>query len=428
MHNGEEAVSDDPRYVLREEIGAGGMGRVYKAEDTLYGGYVAIKVIKRDSVTDDEFLIKSLKKEAQLQAKLCRPEKHPNIVALTDLRTIGDGIGVVMELVDGPSLHKRMGPRNKPNEISLAEFFDFMSQTCCGLQFAHDRKVIHRDIKPANLMINSDGKVKIVDWGVAKNVQAAGPSISFAGTVPYLPPEVVQLERMSREERVRNTGVDHRADLYSLGVTMYQILTRELPFDRNEIETGVRDRHWRLLEKHAKRALVEIVLKAMAVRPEDRYQSANELQHALQAFQFNNLFEDDLEEAKAAEAKAVKAKADQAKAEEAASENEKAEDAFRRLPVDYPAQPKPYYEAAGYFVRQCREDVAIEVLSKGIQILPQAGELYEFRGRLYAKRLSPEAEQDLKKALELLPRDESHAMQRRQLQRMLDRLTGKKGS
>jgi serine/threonine protein kinase len=388
---GERKGGGDVRYVLLRQVGGGGMGEVWKAEDTLYGGFWAIKLIKRSTSMDEDFLMESLKKEAKIQVSLCKPDPHPNIVAITDLRHIGEGdIGVVMEYVDGETLQQRMGPRNKPREVNLDEFFAIISQVCAGLHFAHERGVIHRDIKPQNLMINTEAVVKIVDWGVAKNVQAAGSmSYTFAGTGGYMPPEVVRLERMTREERVRSEGVDRRADIYSLGVTMYQLLTREFPFDgQNEVERGVTDKQYLILSKHAKSSLSEIVLKAIAHHPIERYQTARELQVALEDWQSTYLFRGHFESAKAAEAEGDLAGAEQK---------------FRDLLANYPFKGEPYYEAAHFYIRRCREDKAIEVLSAGIERFPDHGPFYETRGRLYAKRNSPKGISDLETALRLLP-------------------------
>jgi serine/threonine-protein kinase len=399
--------NEDVRYILREKAGEGAWGVVWKAEDALFGGVVAIKLIRRGSVSDDEFLLHSLMKEAQLQARLCNPEKHPNIVALTDLRSMGEGnIGLVMEYVDGKTLLKRMGNRNRPT-LSLPEFFDYVTQTCSGLQFAHERGVIHRDIKPANLMINADGVVKIVDWGVAKNVEAAGTSATYTGTPPYLPPEVVRLQRMSRDERVRNLGVDHRTDIYSLGVTMYQALTQELPFDgENEIQLGVQQRHSAQLIRYVNSSLADIVVKTMAANAADRYQSARDLQLALQEWQTSFLFAGDL---------------GKARREEADGEIVAAESRFHRLISQHPFNAESYYEAAGFYIRRCREDMAISVLRDGIMRFPGHGTLYEARGRLYAKRGSRLAITDLQMALDLLAPDETDR-RGKMLRLMLNRL------
>ena len=407
-------TTDDLRYKLLEELGSGGMGRVFKAEDTLFGGFVAIKLIKRDSVVDDDFLLKGLVKEARLQAKLSSAQKpHPNIVFISNLLTLnGTDIGLVMEYVDGTTLLRKMGPRNKRQPVALPQFFDYGLQVCAGLQFAHERGVLHRDIKPANLMITADGVVKIVDWGVAKNVEAAGPATTVTGTLYYMAPEILRLQRKSRQEREGSIGVDARTDVYSLGVTMFQMLTGECPFEYEDaIEVGVTRAHYRALANCVKPSLVDVVLKAMAPRAADRYQSAQELQVALRDWQSTYLFSGDLEAAKA---------------EEAAGNVTEADEKFQELLLKHAFNPHAQHEAALFYIRRCREEKAIEVLNKGIELAPENGVLYDARGRLYAKRNSPLAIVDLQKALRLLPPAEARGPRGKMLQTMLNRLKGDK--
>ena len=405
-------TTDDLRYRLMEELGSGGMGRVLKAEDTLFGGFVAIKLIRRSSVVDDDFLLKGLVKEARLQAKLSSAQKpHPNIVFISNLLSLrGTDIGLVMEYVDGTTLARKMGPRNTRRAVALPQFFDYGLQTCAGLQFAHERGVIHRDIKPANLMITTDGVVKIVDWGVAKNVEAAGTATTYTGTLYYMAPEVLRLQRMSRQEKEHSPGVALRADIYSLGATMFQMLTTEYPFEyENAIEVGVTDAQYRTLTGFAKPSLAEVVLKALAKRPDDRYQSAQELQDALRNWQSTYLFAGDLAAAKA---------------EEAAGNDSEAK--FQELLLNYAFNADAHHEVALFYIRRCREDKAIEVLSKGIELAPENGLLHEARGRLYAKRNSQLAIGDLQKALRLLPSAEAQERRGKMLQTMLNRVKGNK--
>src|SRR5262249_1304596 len=151
--------------------------------------------------------------------------------------------------------------------LSASRALEIALQVCEGLASAHDIGIIHRDIKPRNIMIGkSDGTVKITDWGVAKNIEKAGIATSFVGTWPYMSPEVVDLleSKRNRKGLLAGHGVDHRTDIYSLGITMFEMLCGKYPFDDpNQISQGVGTKQEaELTSKGVHPSLAEIILKA----------------------------------------------------------------------------------------------------------------------------------------------------------------------
>jgi serine/threonine protein kinase len=284
-----DRVREDVRYRLLHEIGRGGQGVVWLAEDRNEGRKVAVKLLHAETAADARLLRELLDAEAELVLKVCPPDApHPNIVPICDVRSFGDDVGLVMEYVDGASVYQLLGGRNARNPLPAAQAVEITVQVCEALKTAHSRGVIHRDIKPKEILIQkSDGTPKLADWGVAKNVSIAGPPRTYTGTPPYMPPEVIALGEGSRAEQCRGEGVDHRADLYSLGVTLYEMLTATRPFDgRAEITTGVTAKQAAILQENGvPLELSAIVLRAMAPRPEARFQSAAEFQQALQDWQ-----------------------------------------------------------------------------------------------------------------------------------------------
>src|ERR1039458_9377 len=170
-----EAMSDE-RYALKRMLGAGAQGSVWLADDLLFGGVVAVKLLNKGTVADESFLRRALMDEARLQAQLSNnASPHANIVYIIDVRTMGDNIAIVMEYVEGESVAAKMGARNQRRRIPLTEASEIALQVCDGLAAAHKVGIIHRDIKPANLLVRKiDSKVKVIDWGVAKNIDLAG--------------------------------------------------------------------------------------------------------------------------------------------------------------------------------------------------------------------------------------------------------------
>jgi tRNA A-37 threonylcarbamoyl transferase component Bud32 len=244
-----------PQLEIIECIGRGGMGAVYKARQPSLDRVVALKIL-RPKMADDPGFAERFTREARALAKL----SHPNIVAVHDFGQSGGFHYFIMEFVDGANLRHLLNTA----KISPHEALAIVPPICDALQFAHDQGVVHRDIKPENILLGKDGKVKIADFGLAKLVgtgakaQAITSANDVMGTPYYMAPEQVE----------RPQTVDHRADIYSLGVVFYQMLTGELPLGRfgppsHRVRIDVR--------------LDDVVLRALAKEPELRYQQASVL-------------------------------------------------------------------------------------------------------------------------------------------------------
>lgn len=241
---------------ILEMIGVGGMGAVYRVRQKKLDRVVALKIIRPDISESDEFL-QRFEREAKAMARL----NHPNIVSIYDFGNQNGICYYLMELVDGPDLAELCRSEDLPPGESL----EIVTQVCRAMQYAHDHGVVHRDIKPTNILLNREGVVKIADFGLAKLCSAGDPTTQLTqtrqvfGTPRYMAPEQIEATR----------EVDHRADIYSLGVVFYELLTGELPLGRfdppsERIQVDVR--------------LDEVVLRALQKHPERRYQAAHEFQ------------------------------------------------------------------------------------------------------------------------------------------------------
>ena len=257
-------IAPDPNDLLRqlpqldigELIGQGGMGFVYKAKQCHLDRDVALKILHSELQQDPTFA-KRFEREAQALAKL----NHPNIVTVFDSgHTEAGDYYFVMEYVDGVNLRDVLrGGRLEP-EKALA----VVPQVCTALQYAHEQGIVHRDIKPENILIDSRGQVKIADFGLAKLLDPSphNEDLSYLGqrmgTANYMAPEQVR----------DATDVDHRADIYSLGVVFYEMLTGELPIGRFSPPSQTVNLDGRL---------DKVVLKTLESRPERRHQRASDL-------------------------------------------------------------------------------------------------------------------------------------------------------
>jgi serine/threonine protein kinase len=419
----------DDRYQFTEadKIKSGGQGKVYRALDNLMGGaMVAIKILHNETTSDMTFLRKLMLDEATLQASVATIfAPHPNIVSIIDVRPFGKDLGIVMEYVDGGNLRELMGPREEGRTLKQDQVVQISFQICTGLAAAHAKGVIHRDIKPANIMICNDGcSIKIADWGVAKNIDIAGRGKTYLGTPPYMSPEVVLLNRKNREAKLRGLGVDGRTDIYSLGVTMFEMLTGNIPFDGDdEILAGVKSRHAEILRrKGVNSSLAAMVLKALALQPEDRYQTVQEFQSDLQRLA------DQVPAAGGAKTPAPTGPAPQelTSALEAAWSLQQqkgtaaAEKSFLEIAEKYPGRPEVYLELGRFYIQGLKENQALEMLNRGLEIASDYAPLYKARGLLLSKKNPRLAVTDLEKTLELgVPEKEA-----RHIQMVLRRLQG----
>ena len=200
------------RYEILGKIGTGGMADVYKAKDHKLNRFVAVKVLKPEFREDTTF-IKKFRSEAQAAAGLT----HPNIVNVFD---VGDDEGVyyiVMELIEGITLKEYIGKKGK---LSIKEATSIAIQVSMGLEAAHNHGIVHRDVKPQNIIISTDGKVKVTDFGIARATSSNTISSNVMGSVHYSSPE-----------QVRGGYSDEKSDIYSLGITLYEMVTGRVPFD-----------------------------------------------------------------------------------------------------------------------------------------------------------------------------------------------------
>lgn len=252
------------RYEILEKIGSGGMADVYKAKCHKLNRFVAIKILK-DSFAANHDFVKKFKAEAQSAAGLT----HDNIVAIYD---VGEEKGlyyIVMELVEGITLKEFIRQKKK---LTVREATAIAIQVAQGLQAAHDQNIIHRDIKPQNIILARNGKAKVTDFGIAKIVSDyTSTSLTF-GSIHYLSPEQAQ-----------GLHCDQRTDIYSLGVTMYEMLTGFVPFDgENPVQVAMAHINRRLtppskINSEVPPALDQIIQKCMEKRPANRYNNCEEL-------------------------------------------------------------------------------------------------------------------------------------------------------
>jgi len=252
------------RYELLEELGRGAMGIVYKARDNELEDIVALKILP-DNLSNNPEALHRFKSEARSARKL----SHKNIVRIHD---IGEEMGrkyISMEFVDGIDLKKMF--REEDRQLPLKQILKYMIRTAEALAYAHDIGIIHRDVKPANIMITLDDKVKVTDFGIAKIMESGEATVAGAviGTPLYMSPE-----------QVTGIAVDNRADIYSLGVTMYELFNGRPPFFEGDLayqHTHVKPK----LIKNIPPELQEIVFKCLEKNRDDRWDTAEELAEAL---------------------------------------------------------------------------------------------------------------------------------------------------
>ncbi len=268
LPEGQGGARSNPRYQIQDELGRGGMGVVYKARDSVLDRPVAFKVLPPDMKNHQE-VVKKFGQEATSLAKLL----HPNIVTVFDAGGIGGEYYFVMEYIDGRNLKDMVRESQQPLPIDKA--VSIFKQLAGALSYAHSRAIVHRDIKTSNVMLQEDGNVKLMDFGLAKILEeAASERTAVSGTPYYMSPEQTMGE-----------GIDHRTDLYSLGVMMYELVTGRVPFPSGDV--GYHHLHSepespRSLNPDVPEALEAIILKCMRKKPEERYQSADEILRELE--------------------------------------------------------------------------------------------------------------------------------------------------
>lgn len=252
------------RYEILDRIGSGGMSEVYKAKCHKLNRLVAIKVLKAEFTSDAGFISK-FKMEAQAAAGL----SHPNIVNIYDVVDEGDIHFIVMELVEGITLKSYI---MKKGHLDVKESIGIAIQVAQGIEAAHEQHIIHRDIKPQNMLISMDGKVKVADFGIARAVSSQTMNSTVVGSVHYISPE-----------QARGGYSDERSDLYSLGITMFEMVTGRVPFEgENTVMVALAHLEEPItlpstLNPDITPALERIILKCTEKRPENRYANAGEV-------------------------------------------------------------------------------------------------------------------------------------------------------
>ena len=250
------------RYEIVEVIGSGGMSVVYKAMDHVLNRYVAMKVLKPE-FSDDKSFVSKFRMEAQSAAGL----NHPNIVNVFDVGEEGGYYYIVMEMVEGITLKEYIQQNGR---ILYATALDFIIQICSGIEVAHEHHTIHRDIKPQNIIVSKNGTLKVTDFGIAKAATSNTIASSAMGSVHYISPE-----------QARGGFSDERSDIYSLGITLYEMLTGRVPFEgENNVTVALMHIQSEIIPPREYYpdipiGLEKIVLKATQKRPEQRYLTTN---------------------------------------------------------------------------------------------------------------------------------------------------------
>lgn len=360
------------RFELKKPpLGGGAFGLVYLAHDTELDQRVAIKI------PHDRDKECALRKEAQLMACL-RSLNEPHVVALYDLHEINGMRVIVMEYVEGRSLRAKLGRIGEQCPLEPGEALDIALQACLGLNALHNAfsdggkgnsGIFHRDVKPENILLrDSDGMAKIADFGIAAVLESSGMASTTAGTLPYMAPELLE-----------GAGADFRADIYSLGVTIYEMLTGRLPFTPfdacgrakapmaygREICLGNPPDPSDVAS--VDREIAQVVLKAVHREVDKRYQSMAELRGALEDLHSRI---------------SIRSAMDAAWSQEDPTYRE---NALREMLLRFPASPETYRNLAWFLNRQVRFAEALKTLEEGRIKCPACSELLFDLAQVYHK-------------------------------------------
>ncbi len=262
----------DGRYEILEVIGTGGMAVVYKARCHRLNRLVAVKILKDDYIQDEEF-----RRRFRAEGEAVGMLSHPNIVSVYDVSSSNQADFIVMELIDGITLKQYM---EKRGYLNWKETLHFAIQIAKALEHAHGRGLVHRDIKPHNVMVLKNGSVKVADFGIARVMAKSNTLTKEAlGSVHYISPE-----------QAKGGRVDSRSDIYSLGIVMYEMIAGRVPYD-GESPVGVAIQHINggavkpsRINPGIPPRLEKIILKAMALDPEDRYPTATAMLYEMDEF------------------------------------------------------------------------------------------------------------------------------------------------
>ncbi len=312
----------DGRYEIHEIVGIGGMAVVYKARDIQENRIVAVKILKDEFGSNSEFL-----RRFQNESKVISVLSHPNIVKVFDV-SFGDNFQyIIMEYIDGITLKEYI---ERKQSVPWKDALYFTVQILRALQHAHDKGIVHRDVKPQNIMLLRDGTVKVTDFGIARFSRSDERTITdkAIGSVHYISPE-----------QAKGGPIDEKADLYSVGVLMYEMLTGKLPFDGdNAVSVAIMQlqdepTHPRELDSSIPIGIEQITMRAMRKNPENRYHSDAEMLRDLEEFKRNPNVDFGYEGA-CVDANDV----------DMFSET----DSYDDEPLPLPVSPEPYYEEEYY--------------------------------------------------------------------------------
>ena len=267
----------DGRYLIESLIGVGGMANVYKGRDVRTNNAIAVKVLKEEFLGNEE-LVRRFKNESKAISIL----DHPNIVKVYDVSVTDQLQYIVMEYIDGITLKEYLKQRG--GALTWKEVVHFATQVLGALDHAHSKGIVHRDVKPQNIMLQADGSIKMMDFGIARFSRAQSQTVSdkAIGSVHYISPE-----------QAKGDHTDGRTDIYSVGVMMYEMLSGHLPFDGSGtvsiaiMQISEKPKPLAQVAPNVPEGLRQITEKAMEKDPDDRYQSAAEMLQAIQAFKQN---------------------------------------------------------------------------------------------------------------------------------------------
>lgn len=276
----EQSLILDNRYRVQERIGQGGMAYVLKARDLNLQRDVAIKILREDLIQDPRFRARFLQ-EARSAANLA----HPNVVTIHDFGLDDDRYYMVMEHVDGTDLKTRI---RREDGLNLQESLDIMDQVCSAVGYAHRAGVVHCDIKPQNILVTADGRAKVTDFGIARALASIRPderSDEFWGSPQYLSPE-----------QARGDPVSPASDVYALGVTLFEMLTGELPYQAPDARTLI-SLHlnapipsMRSIDPGLPQDLDQVVRKLLSKHPTARFRTADQLGAVLRSLSEDQAF------------------------------------------------------------------------------------------------------------------------------------------
>ncbi len=414
---------DDVQHRFLYELGEGSYGVVFLAEDRINGGRLAIKIPKPNDHVDLSILEQSLWEEiAHLTALSPYDSPHPNIVQPKGVKRFrseegDDLLGIITEFIPGrvhPTTGRirgcdlethLVGSPRRSDPIDRTQLVRAIVQVCDALAHAHRKNVFHRDIKPNNILVRlPDETVKVADWGVAKNIEMEGVwEGSIVGTRPYMPPEVLaRMELYKLPDAKEPARIDHRADIYSLGVTVFRIVTGKHPFKNpGEIDNPEhRASQEQALAGAIGAPLAAVVMKAIEHDAGKRYSNARDFSQALE--QNLNRPTGPLTSTTTPAPSMAERLEEASAVVRGGNPDGSAESRYQAIISDYPNEPRPYLDYARFCAAYRTHDDTLRVLTAGIELAAESADLHFQRGRIHRSLGNVrEAMADLKEALRI---------------------------